>query len=83
MNATTTTDLGSLVQVTEVQARFLMIGEIIERGGHLMRVVGRPIPDPFTLGRVQIVVIDLEDDDARMRPCSLNAELFMPTWDSI
>ncbi len=77
-------NLSTLVQLSVVVARFLKVGEIIERGGHLMIIEGEPIADPMWIGRVQLVVRDLEGDDpSRMMPLSLNAELFVPTYDSI
>ena len=73
----------TLVQISEVNARFLLVGEIIERGGVLMRVVGKPIPDPFRIGRVQVVLKNLEDDAQPLAPCSLHGELMVPTYDEI
>lgn len=72
-----------LVQITEVAAKFLNVGEIIDRGGVMMKVVGRPIPCPYTIGRVQIVVEDLEHNVGKLYPCSLNPYLMVPTYDEV
>lgn len=73
----------TLVQISEVNARFLLVGEIIERGGVLMRVVGKPIPDPMRIGRSQVVLMDLENEVGRYYPCSLHNDLMVPTYDEI
>lgn len=72
-----------LVQITEVAARFLLVGEIIERGGVMMKVVGKPIPCPQYIGRVQVVLEDLEINVGRFHPCSLNMDLMVPTYDEV
>ncbi len=81
MNANT--ELETLVSITAVAARFLRAGEIIERGGHLVEVMGRAIGQSYAPGRVQIVVRDLETDDDTLIPVSLNAELMVPTYDRV
>lgn len=73
----------TLVQISAVNARFLLVGEIIERGGVMMKVVGKPIPDPMRLGRSQLVLMDLENEVGRLYPWSAHNELMVPTYDEV
>lgn len=72
-----------LVNISSVAAQFLTVDEVIERGGHMMRVVGRPLADLSAMNRVRIVVVDLETEGEPMSAVSLPVGLMVATYDEI
>lgn len=53
---------GDLFGGSFVAAQFLREGDIIERKGHCLLLVGGAIASPFWPGRVNLVGIDLDGD---------------------
>lgn len=73
----------TIINISAVTARFLMVGEMIDRGGHLIEIVGAPIVDVLRPTHVQLVGRDLESADPTLIPFSLHRDLMVPTYDAI
>lgn len=71
----------AITTTAKVTARFLKADDIIERGGHLFRVLGKAIVDPQAVNRVQIVVNDLEADTCEMQAVTLHKDLWVDLYD--